>query len=331
MTNKKKARKGARHSTVEGAEQRVLERPPNNASLASGTQSFRRLRYLYGAVTQAELNNFLETNAVDGEDTKAGIRADWREAAELFQSLVQAEAGVADTVESRPLAASAESFVQRLRQTPTFIKTFADYPLSIEEVEIDRLVAPQRYVHLDYVDKLKSRFVPARLPEFCFDPSSDATPVLIARTDKNVFTASSENPGLRLLGAIEQPYNPSTMPTTGGQPVHAIFLLCGYGSCVINVLRVGRRLILNNGFHRLYALRSLGVSRAPVVVQHVTRPESELPPVVVGLSRDYLVGSPRPAIMRDFFDERLNCQIRQRNFVKSLQIGWDVYETLVPR
>ena len=46
------------------------------------------------------------------------------------------------------------------------------------------------------------------------------------------------------------------------------------------VYRVGRRLILANGFHRLYALRALGVTHAPVLVLQVTHPQLELPPAI---------------------------------------------------
>jgi hypothetical protein len=116
-----------------------------------------------------------------------------------------------------------------------------------------------------------------------------------------------------------------------GQPVHAVILLVGYGTETVNVYRVGKRLILNNGFHRLNALRALGISYAPAVVQHVTHPDIELPPTIQDLPRDYLIKTPRPGLMKDFFDPRLTCEIRQRNFLKVVQIGWGINENKVPR
>jgi len=66
-------------------------------------------------------------------------------------------------------------------------------------------------------------------------------------------------------------------------------------------------------------------------VQRVTRPELELPPQIADLPRDYLVQAPRPGLMKDFFDERLSCEVRQRNFLKALQVGWGVNDSMVPR
>lgn len=153
------------------------------------------------------------------------------------------------------------------------------------------------------------------------------------RTAQNAFTFTSENPSLRFLDAIEQPYHPDmkTGYHPGGQPVHAVTLILGYGSSTINVYRVGKRMILNNGFHRLYALRALGVSHAPVVVQRVTHPELELRQVITDLPREYLVSTPRPGLIKDFFDDQLNCEVRQRDSLKAVQVGWGINESRVPR
>ena len=99
----------------------------------------------------------------------------------------------------------------------------------------------------------------------------------------------------------------------------------------MNVYRVGKRMILNNGFHRLYTLRTLGLSHAPVVVQQVTHPELELPTLIAELPREYLVGNLRPGLMKDFLDDSLVCEVTQRGFLKALQIGWGINESMVPR
>ena len=93
---------------------------------------------------------------------------------------------------------------------------------------------------------------------------------------------------------------------------------------------MGQRLILGNGFHRLYALKALGLSHAPVVVQQVTHPQLEMPPVIGDLPRDRLITTARPGLMKDFFDARLVCEITQQNFIKTIQVGWGTNEALVP-
>jgi hypothetical protein len=76
---------------------------------------------------------------------------------------------------------------------------------------------------------------------------------------------------------------------SGGLPAAAIIAFVGYGGAPVNVLKVGSRIVLNNGFHRVYTLRRLGVKEIPVVVQHVSNPQLEFPPQVGGLPKEYLL------------------------------------------
>jgi hypothetical protein len=187
---------------------------------------------------------------------------------------------------------------------------------------------------MDYVEALVKQCKQGteKLLDFCLNPGGGEETLSFRRTAGNAYTFSSQNPGLRLLGCVEQAYgqNLREIYNPGGQPVHAVTLVLGYGSSSINVFRAGKRLILNNGFHRLLALRSQGIEYAPMVVQHVAKPEIELRERINELPRDYLVGAPRPALMKDFFNPAFCCEIRQRNFVKSLQVSWTTNEGIVP-
>ena len=295
----------------------------------------RHLKYMFGAVTQIELKNFLEINTIDSDARKQKIKKDWSGAVERFEELRRLEAGIPDTVSSRPLSTEYESRAHDLLADPTFATTFGNYPISFEEVEIDKLVACQRIVHVEYVSYLAARYKQLNDDTFafCLAPSQDVPPISIGRTAPNAFTASSENPGLRFLGAFEEPYRDGILQieTPPGQAVRAIVLVLGYGGSTANVFRVGKRMILSNGFHRLHVLRSLGKTHAPVVVQQVTHPEVELPPAIGELPREYLVENARPGLLKDFFEDRLTCEVMQRGFLKALQIGWGVNESMIPR
>ena len=295
----------------------------------------RRLKYMFGAVTQIELKNFLEIQSIDTEARKKEIKRDWLAAVERFEELRQVEASIPDAISSRPISSEHVQRAENLRADPAFANTFANYPYSLEEIEIDKLIACQRVVHTEYIEHLASRYekLKGNLFEFCLGTGQDFSPVSIGRTAQNAFTASSDNPGLRFLGAFEEPFRPGMLQVEapGGQAVRAIVLVLGYGLATANAYRVGRRMILNNGFHRLYTLRSLGVTYAPVVVQQVTHPEVELPPVIVELPREYLIENPRPGLLKDFFEEGLTCEVIQRGFLKAVQIGWGVNESMVPR
>jgi hypothetical protein len=338
MVRETKARKNGQarsRKTAPALARKPEVEPSAPKPAATGPSSFRRLLYMYGAVTQIELNNFLLGNSVDSEERQQEIKTQWLNAAEAFQQTVNDEAGLAESITTQPLGAELSGVVEDIRNNPAFTKTFSNYPLSFEEIEIDRIVASQRTVHLDFVEeiKAKAKFSSAKeLATFSLHPGQDTTPLKFGRTAQNAFTFSSENPSLRFLDAVEHPYATDLKAGyhPGGQPIHAVTILVGYGISTINVFRVGKRIILNNGFHRLYALRSLGIASAPVVVQHITHPELELPQVIADLPRDYLISAPRPALMKDFFNPVLNCEVRQRNFIKALQVGWGIEDRRVP-
>ena len=297
--------------------------------------TFKRLLYMHGAVTLGELNKFLDAESIDTDERKHEIRARWREAAERFQRLTQTEAGIADTVATQPLPPEAADYIAELQKSSAFANTFSNFPLTFELVEIDKVVAAQRTVHLDFVEHIKATWVQStpNLLRRCLDPEQDPTPLSVGRTAPNFLTVSSRNRKLRFLGVYERPYRADALEGLRpvGQPVHAVILLVGYGVETVNMYRVGRRLVLNNGFHRLNALRALGINHAPAAIQHVTYPDIELPATIQDLPRDYLIKAPRPALMKDFFDPPLTCEIRQRSFLKVVQIGWGVNESKVPR
>jgi hypothetical protein len=290
----------------------------------------RHLALMYGALTQFELNTYLEAVS-DTEERKQEIKRLWPAATLAFQKLVEDEAHLPEAIEMRPLDAAWDDYVAGVRRNPAFAKTFANFPISFAEVEIDKLVAGQRMVHLHWVEKIKEKGIPGNLPAFCLEPGGDTTPITIARTAGTAFTASSNNPSMRFLGVHERAYEGNVLGHhPGGQPVHAIVLLLGYGISSINVYRVGRRLILGNGFHRLYALRAMGVTHAPVVVQQVTHPKLEMPATIGDTACERLVSDPRPGLLKDFFDERLVCEITQKPFIKTMQVAWGTNEAFVP-
>jgi|HubBroStandDraft_1064217.scaffolds.fasta_scaffold00144_33 hypothetical protein len=296
----------------------------------SSAPAIRRLALMYGALTQLELNNYLEAVS-DTEERKQEIKRLWPAATAAFQELVAAEPGLSEAIETRPLKAGLNDYLAGIRKDPGFAKTFANFPISFEEVEIEKLVAGQRVVHLHWVEKLKENGIPEDLAAFCLEPGRDSTPITIARTAGTAFTASSNNPSMRFLGVQERPYEANVLGHhPGGQPVHAIVLLLGYGISSVNVYRVGRRLILGNGFHRLYALRSLGVTHAPVVVQQVTYPKLEMPATIGDSPCEHLIHAARPGLLKDFFDERLICEITQKPFIKTMQVVWGTNEAFVP-
>ena len=141
---------------------------------------------------------------------------------------------------------------------------------------------------------------------------------------------SSPNSDIRFLGAFVKALEDRDLEyaAMGGLPAAAVIAFVGYGGAPINAFQANGRIILNNGFHRVFALRSLGVDRIPIVLQAVRNPQLEMPPHVAGLPREYLLGHPRPVLLKDFFEEGLavTLKVKERMKVVTLAIGLNQYD-----
>lgn len=134
---------------------------------------------------------------------------------------------------------------------------------------------------------------------------------------------SSPNSDVRFLGAFAKQLTADDLnyAVLGGLPAAAIIAFVGYGGSPINVFRVGSRVILNNGFHRVFALRRLGVTEIPVVVQNVRNAQLEFPAVVLGLPREYLLTHRRPVLVKDFFEPDFALTLRARERIKTVLVA----------
>ncbi|MSO71108.1 MAG: hypothetical protein EXQ88_03720 [Alphaproteobacteria bacterium] len=88
----------------------------------------RKLRYMFGAVTRIELNNFLDGNSIGREERKQEIKMKWRDASAIFRELTTTEAGAPDRIRTEPLPPNAAPFLEELQAMPAFRKTFENYP-----------------------------------------------------------------------------------------------------------------------------------------------------------------------------------------------------------
>jgi len=148
----------------------------------------------------------------------------------------------------------------------------------------------------------------------------------------NTHVFSSPNSDIRFLGAFVKhlTYEDLEYAVLGGLPAAAIIASIGYGGALVNVIRVGNRVVLNNGFHRVYALRSMGVTEIPVVVQQVQNMQLEFPEQVAGLPKAYLLGVPRPVLMKDFFEPEFAITLKVRERIKIVTVGIGLNQHEVP-
>ena len=264
---------------------------------------------------QPHLHDFLafyESKVVDGDKADARVlAAEWRAANDLYYQLEQDEAGIADTIACRPLDRRLAKLAGALEKNAWFRASFDSLPYTIELVELDKLVVSQVHVETGFAGAISARLgakpSPAELFRFCLPTERELPPVTIRRlaADRYEFTSPSSDfreQAPRLL----RPQDIAHLDLSG--PAAAFFgVAVGFGSNFLSGVRSGSRVLLQNGYHRSYALRSAGITHAWCVIEHVTR-KDELRLTANGAvaeDPEFYFAAKRPPILRDFFDPRI--------------------------
>lgn len=291
--------------------------------------------YLIGHTPLREYLDFMTTEPLGATaaDTKQ-LADEWRAANDYMQSLQFTEAGWADEPILQPVPSTMEAFVPQVLADPIFRRSFATVPVGIGYVELDRVVAYQHSVNLAHVARIKEQLGPQPTPDAVFRVCLpyDHPPVdyRVGRI-KDGFVFVSESNDLRFLEPVLLESRNLTEYNPLGPIAGAVSLVVGYGSNYLNMIYTENRLVLNNGNHRAYALRDLGITHVPCVVQKVTRRE-ELIVAARRLRRnpDAYLTSPRPPVVKDYFDTRLSKRFRMARQVRQVRVRYTVEEVSVP-
>src|SRR5258708_10354075 len=220
--------------------------------------------------------------------------AGWTRVQARVQALVKSEAGLVDTPGLESLPPDHAASVARMFDNDLFRKTFAHQTV-VALVEVDLLIAPQRIVDLEYVEQLTAtlptELTPEALIKICLSLERSMAPIqhleLGANQQQSTHVFSSPSTDFRFLGAFvkELTKEDHLYAEWGGIPAAAIISFVGYGASPVSVFLWNDRIVLGNGFHRVYALRSRGVTKIPVVVQLAHNAQMEFPPVLFQLTR----------------------------------------------
>lgn len=268
--------------------------------------------FLVGRPPIGNYLDFVQSLAVNGHATDRGeLTEEWRKANDHVRTLETTEVGIADNPPIRDLPPDLAPLAAELLRDPIFQQAYRFVPVRIGLVDLDHLVVFQKHINLRYVEELKARLgsEPTAASVFRLALSVDRTepPVRRMQGPGRMFSFLCPSSDLRFLEpALLEPSQVQGFITTG-RPSGIIGLAVGYGSNYLNALQVDGRLVLNNGSHRAYALRDLGVTEVPCVVQSVSS-RDELDLVA---SRDFqrapdrYLKTPRPPVLRDYFDPKL--------------------------
>lgn len=275
--------------------------------------------WLLGQPHLEEYIAFVKRKVIGGAAMPSRAVADeWRAANDHYYELEHTEAGDADSIEVRPLPASMERLVARLRTDRYYQATFDTLPTTVEMVELDRLVVWQGQIE-DHFAIRRAKALGRKpgaeaLFGFCFPLERDLPPVTIRRIAADHYQFLSDATDFAALSPqLLAPDHFARLAATGPL-VAALALPIGFGANFLSAIRSDRRILLHNGYHRAYALRALGHTHAPCIIQTVTRRDELKLAADPRVSSDpgFYFRAGRPPMLRDFFNPKLGKRLRVR-------------------
>jgi hypothetical protein len=293
--------------------------------------------YLTGRPTLKRFLRFVRSHAVNPE-TDGALTDEWQAAHEVVHALEKEEAGLADNppITKLEVTPKNEPLLTELLKDPLVKNSFNTVPTEVAFVELDRLVVYQHHIDLTYVRLLERELGPSPSEEQIFRTAlmhdHPQPPVKWSRTQGNRFVFMSPSNDMRFLGTMKlQAGNIKDYPPPGNI-AGVVGIAVGFGSNFLNAIYAEKRLILNNGSHRAYALRKLGVTHVPCIIQHVSSLENL---EVVAASKvtdkaEYFLKSPRPSMLKDYFDPRLHKVMPVHRQLKQITVKFELEDAYVP-
>jgi len=269
----------------------------------------------------------------------ADVRAltdEWRAASVRISELEKQEAGWADNPVIGQLGHHLEPLRAEVLNDPLFQQAFGTQPADIAVVELDRLVVYQKHVNLNYVPHVQSRLESAPTEEDIFRvclPFDHPQPVVRwMRSHHNTYTFFSPSNDLRFLDSAILDFSQVLGYASPGAVAALIAVSVGFGSNFLNAIHVENRLILNNGSHRAFSLRYLGLTHVPCIVQYVSSREELKAIASSSLMRnlDLCLKHPRPPVLRDYFDPGLRKVVPVPRRVRQVRVKFEIDEADVP-
>jgi hypothetical protein len=277
--------------------------------------------------------NFMRDEVVGGESAdRRALVDEWRRVNDYYGELEESEAGIADKIEVLDLDHVLAPLVAEAMADPRYRHAFDTFPTSFAWVELDRLVIYQTRVTQQFVEALKSRLGPAPDPEtlfrFCLPPECPGVPVEIRRIGQERYVFACESTDFRFLdAALLRPDQVRDYASAG--PISGVVgLVVGFGSNFLTAIRHENRLVLHNGYHRACALRALGITHAPCIIQTVTRRDELQVAAKRTVAEDpafYFVAK-RPPLLKDFFDPRIRRVLRVHKTLTMIEVSFEVQE-----
>jgi hypothetical protein len=293
--------------------------------------------YLIGRPTLKQFLRFAKSNAVNPPDDGT-LTDEWESASNVLRTLEKEEAGAADNPPITKVEPDSknEALLTEFLKDPLVRNGFNTVPTEIALVELDRLVVYQHHIDLTYTRLLERELGSSPTQEQIFRTAllhdHPQPEVKSSRVHGNRFVFMSRSNDMRFLGTMKlQVHNIVDYPPPGSL-AGVIGLAIGFGSNFLNAIYAENRLILNNGSHRAYALRKIGVTHVPCIIQHASSREKldVLAASEVMDRPDYYLKHPRPSMLKDYFNPKLHKIFPVRRQMKQITVKFEVDDAYVP-
>jgi hypothetical protein len=314
-----------------GAESETPDAPPAEAAPPASYESL----YLTGRPSLKRFIRHVRGHAVE-QPIEADLAEEWHAAKRVVDGLAKEEAGFADGPTLGRLGNEYEPLLIEFLKDPLVRNGFNSVPTEVALVELDRLVVYQKDIDLTYAARLARYLGPApsraQIFRTCLGHDHPHPPVRWSRVHGDSFVFVSESNDLRFLGTMPLQQSHIKDYAQPGNLAGVVGLAVGFGSNFLNAVYAENRLVLNNGSHRAYTLRSLGVTHVPCIVQHVSSHE-ELDLVAssqVQSNPDRYLRHPRPMLLKDYFDPRLHKVMRFHRRLQQVTVRFEIEENYLP-
>jgi hypothetical protein len=293
--------------------------------------------WLLGQPALSDYLEYVREMTVDGASAgKSALVDEWRTANDYYYELEASEPNIADGVEISELPAALLPLVEELKADPRFRNTFNLVPATFAMVELDRLIVFQKHVTGTFVDKLKGELGPSPSQEslfrFCMPAVKPDNSLRMRQIGSKRFAFSSDSLDLRFHEPVLLKPDQVNGYDSFGAIAGVLGLVVGFSSNFLSAVRSDKRLVLHNGYHRANALRALGITHAPCIIETVTRLD-ELGVVAkrrVAEDPAFYFSAERPPLLKDFFDPRIRKVLPTRQIKRVIEMSFDVRDTTAP-
>ena len=259
----------------------------------------------------------------------------WRIGQKEYARLALSEAGAANSAAIRPLPKSMSRHIAQLVDLEGVRRTFDTVPVAFGLVPLDALILSQYSMTQAVVDRIAAAhpapISPKRLAELCLPLTAPAADFRLAGRSDKEFTFVADAHDMRFLDAqVIEPVNVQQAPVMG-HPKAVVALSVGFSANLLNAVRYNGRIALNNGHHRALALRAMGLTHVPCLIQPCGSMEDlqQAASNEIIQNADLYFEAPRPPLLRDFDNPLLTHSFAAPRMRRVLTIKLDVQRRLL--